>query len=96
MIVIRRQTDGITVTGHAGYAEPGKDIVCAAVSALLQTFIESVDKQTTGKLKCDIRAGNALVRYGNLSADVKLLLDSFFIGVQMIADAYPDYVRVIV
>ncbi|MBS7176260.1 MAG: ribosomal-processing cysteine protease Prp, partial [Clostridiales bacterium] len=78
MIVIRRQTDGITVTGHAGYAEPGKDIVCAAVSALLQTFIESVNKQTTGKLKCDIRAGNALVRYGNLSADVKLLLDSFF------------------
>ncbi len=28
------RTNEITVSGHAGYAEPGKDIVCAAVSVL--------------------------------------------------------------
>lgn len=27
----------IEATGHSGYAEPGKDIVCAAVSAILTT-----------------------------------------------------------
>ena len=95
MIVIHRQKDGITVTGHAGYAEPGKDIVCAAVSALLQAFIESVEKLTDDELKCDIRAGNAVIRYRNLSAGAQLLLDSFFIGVQMIAVTYPDYVRIV-
>lgn len=28
----------ITCYGHAGYAKPGEDIVCAAVSILCQTF----------------------------------------------------------
>lgn len=94
MIVIRRYEDCISVTGHAGYAEPGKDIVCAAVSTLLQTFIESVYMLTTDKLKCDMRAGNALVRYRNLSRDAQLLLDSFFIGIKEISVVYPDYVRI--
>ncbi len=30
---------GYTVTGHAGYAKKGEDVVCAAVSALAQTAI---------------------------------------------------------
>ena len=31
--------------GHAEYAEPGKDIVCAAVSILVFTLIESIDER---------------------------------------------------
>lgn len=33
--------DGLTtleVTGHSGYAEKGKDIVCAGVSTIVQTY----------------------------------------------------------
>lgn len=32
MIQIILHDNGITVSGHTGYAELGKDIVCAAVS----------------------------------------------------------------
>ena len=31
-------TYSIDVTGHAGYAPAGSDIICAAVSALVQSF----------------------------------------------------------
>ena len=31
MIVVNVNEEKITLNGHAGYAEPGKDIVCAAV-----------------------------------------------------------------
>lgn len=37
MILIQMYDNGFIIDGHAGYAEPGKDIVCAAVSAISQT-----------------------------------------------------------
>lgn len=67
MIVINRRKDGFIITGHAGYAEPGKDIVCAAVSALTQAFIASIEELTQDKIKYDISVGNAVMRYENLS-----------------------------
>ena len=30
---------GVTCTGHTGYAEQGEDIVCAAVSSVVQTAV---------------------------------------------------------
>lgn len=36
MIAINITRTGLTVDGHAGYAEIGNDIICAAVSALTQ------------------------------------------------------------
>ena len=95
MIEITRQPDGIKVSGHAGYDEPGKDIVCAAVSTLTQAFIAAVDKLTADKIKCETGPGTALIRYtGNLSRDAQLLEDSFFLGVKMIAEDYPQYVHI--
>ena len=84
----------LRLEGHAGYAEEGKDIVCAAISTLLQSFIASVEELTTDNLKCVISAGNAVIRYKDLSEQAQLLMKSFFIGCQMIADNYPEYVTV--
>jgi uncharacterized protein YsxB (DUF464 family) len=39
MIEIKHTKGCITVSGHAGYAPIGQDIVCAAFSAVLQTFL---------------------------------------------------------
>ena len=36
--------------GHAGYAEEGQDIVCAAVSALIITTVNSLDAFTEEKI----------------------------------------------
>ena len=43
----------LEATGHSGYAESGKDIVCSAVSAITQTLIlglEKVEKLKVEKL----------------------------------------------
>lgn len=39
MIRVRFEKNRLTVRGHAGYAERGEDIVCAAVSALVYALI---------------------------------------------------------
>jgi len=95
LIEIRRTENGFSVKGHAGYAPHGQDIVCAAVSALVQTFFASVKELTTDEIKADMAAGNAVIQYWNLSKEAQLLVDSFFIGIHMIADDYPDFVRIV-
>ena len=95
MIQIIRHYDGFDMLGHAGYAPRGHDIVCAGISALLETFLMSVNKLTTDEISSVISSGNAVIRYkGNLSRDAQLLADSFFCGVKAIADTYPENVRV--
>jgi uncharacterized protein YsxB (DUF464 family) len=92
MIEIHRHNDGVTITGHANYAKPGQDIVCAAVSVLVQTLIQSIEDLCTDRIEYDMSAGSVDIKHGNLSAQAHLLMDSFFIGCQMIADEYPHNV----
>ena len=94
MIAISVRKDGLTVIGHAGYAPVGQDIVCAGVSALTQTLIKSIEDLTSDKIKYKISPGGVDIEYGNLSEKAKTLVDSFFVGILMIADEFPDYVRV--
>ena len=86
--------DGIAVSGHAKYAEPGRDIVCAGVTALTQTLIGALEAITEDKIKYDISPGMADIHYGNLSEAGKLLVDSFFIGICQIASEFPNNVRI--
>lgn len=93
MIEIKAEKGKITVSGHANYDVIGKDIVCSAVSTLLQSFIMSVNELTTDKLQCNITAGKAIIEYRNLSEQSQTLINSFFIGVKAIAESYPDNVK---
>ena len=95
MIAVSVRKDGITVSGHANYAEAGKDIVCAGVTALVQGMIRSMESLTGDQIQYDITPGRADIYYGNLSEAGRLLVDSFFIGVCQIADEFPDHVRLV-
>lgn len=93
MIEIHREENRLTVKGHAGYAEPGKDIVCAAVSILAQNLIQSIEELTPDKTKYSILPGRVCIEYRNLSEKAKSLFDSFFIGIRMVIEDYPENVR---
>lgn len=96
MIVIQMDRHGVTITGHAGYGPPGKDIVCAAVSVLVQTLAASAKQLTADHMEVECREGFARISCdGNLSEGTRLLMNSFFVGIQMIADTYPQYVRMV-
>lgn len=97
MIVVSVSTNGITVDGHAGYAKTGNDIICAAVSALTQGLIHSLDALTDDEISYHIANGHVDINYENLSEQGKLLVDSFFIAVSDIQLAYRDnYVQITV
>lgn len=94
MIEVRIRPERIEISGHAGYAEPGKDIVCAGATALTQTLIQSIENLTDDKIEYRISPGKAEIEYGNLSEKSKTLVDSFFVGICLIAEEFPEYVKV--
>ena len=94
MIEVGIRKGGIMISGHAGYAPTGSDIVCAGVTALTQELIRSMEGLTDDRIETDIGSGMASIQYGDLSEKGRLLIDSFFIGICMIAEEFPDYVRI--
>ncbi|MGC4020245.1 MAG: ribosomal-processing cysteine protease Prp [Muricomes sp.] len=95
MIEVSVLKDEIRVLGHAGYAPSGQDIVCAGITTLTQTLAASLDNLTEDSSEYTLAPGIFILKTKDLSAKAKLLVDSFFIGVCGIADAYPDYVRIV-
>ena len=81
MITVTITENGLTIDGHAGYAEIGKDIVCAAVSSLTQGLIHSLKALTDDEISYRVASGHAEITYKDLSERGKLLVDSFFIAV---------------
>jgi len=94
LIEVRIRPERIEISGHAGYAEYGKDIVCAGVTALTQTLIQSIENLTDDEIEYRISPGKVEVEYGNLSEKSKTLVDSFFVGICLIAEEFPEYVKV--
>ena len=95
MIAVSVRLDGITIDGHAGYAEAGKDIVCAGVTALTENLIDSIESLTKDEIQYDISPGRVDIHFKNLSEDGKLLVDSFFLGICGIEHDFPEYVKIL-
>lgn len=97
MIKIDISPHGLTVDGHAGYAKTGNDIICAAVSALAQGLIHSLEALTEDRISYRLVDGHIDINYRNLSERGKLLIDSFFLAVSDIQLTYgEEYVKITV
>ncbi len=82
------------ISGHAGYDTKGKDIVCAGVSALYHTLIQSMSRLASCKLEVREHGGDhELIVYAP-SSEARLLIHSFLIGMQEIERVYPYCVSV--
>lgn len=95
MIEVSVRQGGIKMSGHANYAVEGKDIVCAGATALVQTLVTSIENLTKDKIEYDISPGRVDIKYGDLSEKSRTLVDSFFIGVCMLTEEFPNNVRIV-
>lgn len=103
MIVITVDMDDLTldVKGHAGSAPEGKDLICCAVSVTVQQLIHSLESMDIehGNIKnldYQMHAGNVHLKiipkeWGRIT--VKNRMSYAVEGLQLIADNYPDYVK---
>lgn len=95
MITIERTQKTLTVSGHAGYAERGKDIVCEAVTSQVQTLTASIKQLAHEKPVFSLSKGFyelSLVELGDKSL---FLVEAFMVGMRLLQDGYPEHVKVI-
>lgn len=86
------QYRSFTIDGHAGYAEAGEDIVCAAVSALVINALNSIEQFTEDAFTCDCQDG--MIKSWEFTAEVsketELLMDSLMLGLSSVQKSYGD------
>lgn len=81
----------LTMQGHSDYAEPGKDIVCAAATILARTLAEDVDLH--GKnASVDLRPGYACIRAKGDRAMEALRV--VMTGFRLLEQNYPEQLRI--
>lgn len=78
--------------GHAGYAEAGKDIVCAGVSALCMAA-EAALTGYDSRIEKEIRDGYARFRC-RYTPETGVVARTVISGMESIAHLYPDNVRI--
>ncbi len=98
MITIHYDLHGLTVRGHAPRPEgaaPGENIVCAAVSALTLTLIEGLEAFAGMRMGSTAESGNAKIQWLQITPVGKVLIDTWYIGVQNIQDSYPGTIEIV-
>lgn len=88
----------IEMLGHAQYADYGKDIVCAGISALIQTAVLGLENVVNIKPSVQKKQGYFLLKLpDNMTMEelekAKIILDTTFLGIEDISKSYPLNIR---
>ena len=92
----------LRLEGHAGYAEPGKDIVCASSAILAYTvaqYVKNEDEEGTLKAPAEIKLenGEGVVSCEPTEEVAKWLWDAYQfakMGYMLLAYNYPQCVEI--
>jgi len=88
------------VTGHAMYDEPGKDIVCSAVSAVTVGTVNAIEALTGVEPAAESRSGYLHVRIPEQGVApqtgerIQLLLEGMVVMLRSIEESYGSYINV--
>ena len=95
-----RKYNRLTVTGHAGAAKPGHDLVCASASMLAYTLAANVanmaDNEQVRQPVIKNNDGDTEISCTprhNLKTSVTLVFDSVCVGFELLAHDYPEFVK---
>ena len=83
---------GFTCEGHAGYADNGKDIVCASISVLVINTINSLEEISGERMEVSADDEAGIIRCffvdQPLKDTSKVLMDSLVLGLTQIEKQY--------
>ena len=86
---------GFTVSGHAGYAEKGQDIVCAAVSATSQMSLIGIENLGIDfKLFEEDDSLSVVLKDDQFKSEAVAILESFMLFVVQLQKQYRFYITI--
>ena len=91
---------GFSVSGHAGYAEEGEDIVCSAVSSIIQTAVLGLMQAAGIKVDYNVDDSKPLLSAKmpedmdeQQKHDADLILKTAYLGVSDLYQEYSDFIK---
>ena len=101
-VTVNKDSDGICrricMDGHAGYAEYGQDIVCAATSVLFINTANAIETFTEDAftVEQDTKSDRVVLQLtSSISDETSLLLNTLLLGLTGIMEEYGDeYIRI--
>ncbi|MDR1979981.1 MAG: ribosomal-processing cysteine protease Prp [Synergistaceae bacterium] len=99
-VAVKRSASGgfsITATGHSGYADPGSDIVCAAVSTLVQALhagLADVIRVKGVRLVQNKRRPAMRLKWRGGGESALHLAQTVFLSMKAVEASYPRFVKV--
>jgi uncharacterized protein YsxB (DUF464 family) len=101
-VKVTRQDDhiiSVECSGHTGYAERGEDIVCAALSSVVQTALLGLTAVAGIRVKCERRDEEGYIKFQveNLKLqerrDADMILGTMLAGVTDLYQGYSDFIE---
>ena len=91
---------GFSISGHSGYAEAGQDIVCAAISAVVNMAETTINDVCGAKAKVRVKEDDARITLMlPASCDeeetVQAVLSGLMLTLISLREDYPDYIEVL-
>ena len=86
---------GFVSSGHAGYAESGKDIVCAAVSSAAYMAANTITDIYRAKAEVEVNDGYMSLLLTGPDAESTKLLSGLEAHIRALAKEYPSGIKVI-
>jgi len=104
IVIVTRNAAGKIVefeaSGHADFATLGEDIVCAAISALLQSTIKGLQEYVKINLEISKKRGCLKVKIKEIEQEslqllTDALLETLILGLKAIEKEYRKYMKLI-
>ena len=88
-IAYNKEISNLQISGHAGYAGKGSDIVCAAVTALAGTLERCIQEHREGS--CSWDSGETAF-HAEGTENLRPCFETVVTGLKMLAEEFPEYI----
>ena len=92
----RNRLSSVFADGHAGWADSGEDIVCAAASAILQAALLGLSAVAKIDVTSERTPGRLAMRWPDTErerADVHAIVATAELAIESLAHDFPEHVR---
>lgn len=94
MIKVKKSENQITITGHAGYAEFGHDIVCASVTSIAITTINAIIRIDREAIDAKAKDGLIVINVLKNEKMVDLLITNMMELLKELEKTYKKYIKI--
>ena len=95
MIKVNIKDKEIIITGHAGYADYGKDIVCASVSSIVITSINACLRIEEKSLEVIEEKDQLTIKVLSNNNNILLIIENMIVELEELSLTYKKNIKII-